>query len=101
MSPKKASTVTATRETHQPDVEAAPKTKLWPSVWFLPHVAIAFVLGAIVLFTYCNTLYTTGIALDNKFIILEDPRLRDATQNQACGRSNTRAFPAAVVAAAN
>ncbi len=81
MSPKKASTVTATRETQQPDAEAAPKTKLWPSVGFLPHVAIAFVLGAIVLFTYCNTLYNTGFALDNKFIILEDPRLRDANQN--------------------
>jgi tetratricopeptide (TPR) repeat protein len=81
MSPTKASTVTATRETHQPDAEAAPKTKLWPSVGFLPHVAIAFVLGAIVLFTYCNTLYNMGFALDNKFIILEDPRLRDANQN--------------------
>jgi protein O-mannosyl-transferase len=44
-------------------------------------VAVAFVLGAIVLFTYCNTLYNTGFALDNKFIILEDPRLREANHN--------------------
>jgi len=35
------------------------------------------VLGAVVLFTYCNTLWNTGFALDNKFIILEDPRLRN------------------------
>lgn len=80
MSPKKSSTVSAARETQQHDAEAAPKTKLWPSVGVLPHVAVAFVLGAIVLFTYCNTLYNTGFALDNKFIILEDPRLRDANQ---------------------
>jgi len=80
MSPKKPSSVSAKREPQQPDAEAAPKTKLWPSVGILPHVAIAFVLGAIVLFTYCNTLYNTGFALDNKFIILEDPRLREANQ---------------------
>src|SRR5271169_2153663 len=80
MSPKKPSSVSVAREPQQPDAEAAPKTKLWPSVGFLPHVAIAFVLGAVVLFTYCNTLYNTGFALDNKFIILEDPRLREANQ---------------------
>ena len=62
----------------QPGAAAAPKSKLWPSVGFLPHVAVAFVLGVIVLFTYCNTVHDTGFALDNKFIILEDPRLRDA-----------------------
>lgn len=26
---------------------------------------------------FANTLHNTGFALDNKFIILEDPRLRD------------------------
>lgn len=62
----------------QPGAETAPKTKLWPSVGFLPHLAVSFVLGVIVLFTYCNTVHDTGFALDNKFIILEDPRLRDA-----------------------
>jgi tetratricopeptide (TPR) repeat protein len=80
MSPKKALTISAQRETQVPDAKVALKTRLWPPVGVLPHVAAAFVLGAIVLFTYCNTLYNTGFALDNKFIILEDPRLREANQ---------------------
>jgi len=81
MSPKKTSSVPVTRKAQQPEPEPALKTRLWPSVGLLPHVAVVFVLGAIVLFTYCNTLYNTGFALDNKFIILEDPRLREANQN--------------------
>ncbi|MGD1019669.1 MAG: DUF1736 domain-containing protein [Verrucomicrobiia bacterium] len=81
MSPKKTSSVSAARKPQQPDAEAAPKTRLWPSVGVLPHVVVAFVLGATVLFTYCNTLHNTGFALDNKFIILEDPRLREVNHN--------------------
>jgi tetratricopeptide (TPR) repeat protein len=81
MSPKKSASVSAARQSRQPEAEAGPKTRLWPAAGFLTHVAVAFVLGAIVLFTYCNTLYNTGFALDNKFIILEDPRLREANQH--------------------
>jgi len=77
MSSKQKPSASVAEETHQPDVQTGPKTRLWPSAGVLPHVAVAFVLGAIVLFTYCNTLTNTGFALDNKFIILEDPRLRD------------------------
>ena len=57
--------------------EAAPKTELWPAMGWAPHLAVIFSLGAIVLFAFANTLHNTGFALDNKFIILEDPRLRD------------------------
>ena len=39
-----------------------------------------FALGAIVLLTFSNTLRNTGFALDNKFILLEDPRLREANR---------------------
>ncbi len=41
-------------------------------------MAALALLGAIVLFAFVNTLHNTGFALDNKFIILEDPRLREA-----------------------
>ncbi len=58
--------------------EQTRKTALWPSIGLAPHLAVVFVLLAVVLFTFCNTLQPTGFALDNKFIILEDPRLRDA-----------------------
>jgi protein O-mannosyl-transferase len=58
------------------------KTTLWPAGGFLRHVGVIFVLGAIILFANVNTLRNTGFALDNKFIILEDPRLRDACGNQ-------------------
>jgi tetratricopeptide (TPR) repeat protein len=77
MSSKKTPSVLAAGETKQLEAEAGPKTRLWPAVGFLPHVGVVFVLGAVVLFAYCNTLTDTGFALDNKFIILEDPRLRD------------------------
>ncbi|HVM60216.1 MAG TPA: DUF1736 domain-containing protein [Verrucomicrobiae bacterium] len=82
MSPKKKPSVRPPRPAQPPEAEAAPKTRLWPSIGLLRHLAITFVLGVVVLFTYCNTLYNTGFALDNKFIILEDPRLRnDSTES--------------------
>jgi tetratricopeptide (TPR) repeat protein len=81
MSPKKPASVSVVRQAQRPKAEAGPKTKLWPAAGFLTHVAVAYGLGVIVLFTYCNTLYNTGFALDNKFIILEDPRLREASHN--------------------
>ena len=56
---------------------APPKTGLWPSIGLAPHLAVIAVLGVIVLCAFGNTLHNTGFALDNKFIILEDPRLRD------------------------
>jgi tetratricopeptide (TPR) repeat protein len=79
MSPKKSASVSVERQAQRPKAEARPKTTLWPAAGLRTHVAVAFVLGAIVLFTYGNTLYNTGFALDNKFIILEDPRLRQAS----------------------
>lgn len=54
------------------------KQSLWPTVGARYHLAIVLTLGTIVLLTYANS-FTTGFALDNKFIILEDPRLRAAT----------------------
>lgn len=66
------------KETQRPKAEADPKAKLWPSVGFLPHLTVVLTLGLIVLLTYRNTMHDTGFALDNKFIILEDPRLRDS-----------------------
>jgi protein O-mannosyl-transferase len=78
MDPKKIQNEALDVDTPPPSAEAAPKTRLWPSFGILPHVAAVFVLGVVVLFTYCNTVHDTGFALDNKFIILEDPRLRDA-----------------------
>ena len=83
MSSRTTPSVSIAGETEPPEAEAGPKTKLWPAVGFLPHVAVVFVLGAVVLFTYCNTLSDTGFALDNKFIILEDPRLRDPCAGSA------------------
>ena len=56
---------------------AAPKTRLWPDIGMAGHWAAVAVLGAMVLLAFANTLHNTGFALDNKFIILEDPRLRD------------------------
>ena len=68
-----------------PDLEsAAPvaelatqKTRLWPDVGAAGHWGVVAMLGAMVLLAFANTLHNTGFALDNKFIILEDPRLRD------------------------
>jgi len=81
MGSKKKKNAVATKATQQPEAEAPPKTKLWPAVGTPAHLAIVFVLGVVVLFTYANTVHNTGFALDNKFIILEDPRLRDASPN--------------------
>src|SRR5882672_3524680 len=81
MAPKKTKPAVIEKDMQEPEADAAPKTKLWPAAGFLPHVAVVFVLAVIVLFTYCNTVHDTGFALDNKFIILEDPRLRDANHN--------------------
>lgn len=61
-----------------PSSEVAAKTTLWPELGGAAHAAVIAVLGAIVLLTFANTLHNTGFALDNKFIILEDPRLRDS-----------------------
>lgn len=56
------------------------KTMLWSPIGLRFHLAILLTLGTIILLTYANS-FTTGFALDNKFIILEDPRLRDATRS--------------------
>ncbi|HUJ10772.1 MAG TPA: DUF1736 domain-containing protein [Verrucomicrobiae bacterium] len=57
----------------------APKKVLWPSMGRVRHIAVALALGMVVLLTFSNTLRNTGFALDNKFIILDDPRLRKDT----------------------
>lgn len=54
-------------------------TRILPSLGVWTHVIVCLVLAAVVLFSYGNTLQDTGFALDNKFIIKEDPRLRAVT----------------------
>ncbi len=51
---------------------------LWPAVGERRHLLVVIGLGAMVFLTYANS-FRTGFALDNKFLILEDPRLREAT----------------------
>ncbi|MBM3858339.1 MAG: DUF1736 domain-containing protein [Verrucomicrobia bacterium] len=51
---------------------------LWTSCGWAAHLGVVALLGTLVLFTFVNTLRNTEFALDNKFIILEDPRLRQA-----------------------
>ena len=65
--PKKRTPVSVSRE-----------TTLWPALGFAPHLAVVIALGVIVLLAFSNTLHNTGFALDNKFIVQEDPRLRQA-----------------------
>ncbi len=65
------------KEAQRPRAEAVPKAPLWPSIGFLTHLTVVLTLGLILLLTYRNTMHDTGFALDNKFILLEDPRLRD------------------------
>jgi tetratricopeptide (TPR) repeat protein len=81
MGSRKKQTAAKKKDVQQSEAEAPAKARLWPAVGTPAHLAIVFVLGVIVLFTYANTLHNTGFALDNKFIILEDPRLRDASPN--------------------
>ena len=51
----------------------------WPR-----HLGVVLGLGVVILLTFSNTLHNTDFALDNKFIILEDPRLRKNTpENRA------------------
>jgi len=57
----------------------AHKSRLWTAIGLHYHLAVILTLGTLVLFTYANS-FTTGFPLDNKFIILEDPRLRDTKE---------------------
>ena len=59
-------------------IDPPERSALWAPCGWAAHLGVAALLGALVLFTFVNTLHDTGFALDNKFIILEDPRLRDA-----------------------
>ena len=73
------------------------RSALWPACGIGTHLGVIALLGALVLFTFANTLRDTGFALDNKFIILEDPRLREATkQNLQMIFSQDYWFPKAV-----
>jgi tetratricopeptide (TPR) repeat protein len=65
--------------------EAAPaatlkKHRLWQPMGFHYHLVVILTLGTLILMAYANS-FQTGFALDNKFIILEDPRLRDAKKD--------------------
>src|SRR5438046_1814478 len=60
--------------------DLAPKSKLWTPIGMAPHFASIFMLVSTILFAFANSLHDSGFALDNKFIILEDPRLREANQ---------------------
>lgn len=61
-------------------LQTEPQEKaLWPSIGWARHVSVVLGLGVVILLTFSNTLHNTEFALDNKFIILEDPRLRKAT----------------------
>jgi tetratricopeptide (TPR) repeat protein len=79
MGSRKKQSANRRKQVQQPEAEAPLETKLWPAVGTRAHLAIVFVLGVIVFCTYANTVHNTGFALDNKFIILEDPRLRVAS----------------------
>src|ERR1017187_3299442 len=88
MATKQTQGVPPTAEGDVPVSSRARKTALWPSIGWAPPVVVILALGAVVLFTFCNTLQPTpttspptGFALDNKFIILEDPRLHEATRD--------------------
>jgi len=66
----------------QPAVATRPdilpfRSTLWPSFGIKMHLSIIAILGVSILLAFSNSLRNTGFALDNKFIILEDPRLRD------------------------
>jgi tetratricopeptide (TPR) repeat protein len=54
---------------------------LWSPCGWAAHLGVVALLGALVLFAFVNTLRNTEFALDNKFIILEDPRLRDTKRD--------------------
>jgi len=59
------------------------KRAAWPSVGIGPHLAAMALIFVTVLLAFVNTLHREkgkGFALDNKFIILEDPRLRSNTK---------------------
>ncbi len=60
--------------------QPAPTAALWPALGVKSHLILIAVLGVIAFLSFGNTLRNTGFALDNKFIILEDPRLRDTKQ---------------------
>ncbi len=53
---------------------------MWPEIGFVPHLVLVLALGLMVALTYANTLRDTGFVFDNRYIILEDPHLREATR---------------------
>ena len=61
-----------------PPADPSPEPALWPALGAARHLAVVVGLGVVVFLAFSNTLHNTGFALDNKFIILEDPRLRQA-----------------------
>lgn len=60
------------------------KPRPWPAWGAQTHLTVALVLGFVVGLTYFSAFraaeFPGGFALDNKFIILNDPRLRSATK---------------------
>ena len=60
------------------------KPRLWPAWGAQTHLTVALVLGFVVGLAYFSAFraaeFPGGFALDNKFIILNDPRLHSATK---------------------
>ncbi len=57
---------------------APPRPPLWPALGLRRHLALIAALGAAALLAYADS-FGTGFALDNRFLLLEDPRLRQAS----------------------
>ncbi len=61
------------------------EARLWPACGARTHLIVALALGFVVGLSYSSAFRTAefpgGFALDNKFIVLEDPRLHNATKD--------------------
>lgn len=53
---------------------------MWPEIGVVPHLTLVLALGLMVSLTYANTLRDTGFVFDNRYLILEDPHLHEATR---------------------
>lgn len=56
------------------------EARLWPRLGARRHLGVALILGSMLVLTYANTLHNTDFVLDNRLLILRDPRLREPTE---------------------
>jgi tetratricopeptide (TPR) repeat protein len=56
-----------------------PEPRLWSRPGPRRHLGVLLLLGAILTLAYSNTLRNTEFVLDNRVLILKDPRLREPT----------------------